>query len=148
MASPRRAAMSLWPRRVTLWWRTARSCPGLTTPLRPAVTFPTAAAARRRQVNWRHGCGREPLPFRGEHYTVADEVAQRVLVQMLQLAPAAAREVAARRLGVVRPRRNRAVGGDEVSRRGQRDMAARRGDAVAFGGDADDLFERTHNAAA
>jgi hypothetical protein len=88
------------------------------------------------------------LPFGGVHHTVADESRQRFLVEMLQLAPAAGAEMAARRNGVVRSRQQCAVGANHVSRRRKWHMAPRRGDAVALGGDADDLFRFAHSAAA
>ena len=90
----------------------------------------------------------EPLPFRGVEHAVAHEPGQRLLVEVLQLAPAARAEMAARRNSVVRPRLQRAVGQDRVAGRGQRHVAARRGDAVTPGGDADDLFGFAHSAAA
>jgi hypothetical protein len=71
-----------------------------------------------------------------------------MLVEMLQLAATASAEVAAGRDGMVRPRQHRAVGSDRVSRSGKRHVPPRRGNAVALGGDADDLFRLAHSAAA
>jgi len=81
-------------------------------------------------------------------YTVAYELSQRILVEMLQLAAAAAREVTARRIGVVRSRLHAAIGQDSVARSRQRDMAARRGDTIALGGNANNLFCFAHRQAA
>jgi hypothetical protein len=66
---------------------------------------------------------------------------------MLQLASAARAVVAARRNGVVRARQDGAIGRDYVLWRRKRHVAARRGDAIALGGDADDLFSLVHSAA-
>ncbi len=107
-----------------------------------------AARIRRREVDRRDQFGLEFLPVRGVDHPVAHEPGQRLLVEVLQLAPAAAAEVAARRDGAVRPRLQRAVGHEQVAGRGERDMAARRGDAVALGGDAENLFWVSHSAAA
>ena len=91
-----------------------------------------------------HGGNRlrhQSLPLGGVDHTVADEVRQRLLVEVLQLAPAASTEVAARRRGVVRARQHCAIGAGNVARRRKRHMAPRRGDAIALGGNADNLFE-------
>ena len=69
-----------------------------------------------------------------------DKLGQRLLVQLLQLAAAALAEVAADRRDVVRPGLDRAIGQQHVPRRDAPGEAARRGDAVALGGDADDRF--------
>ena len=90
----------------------------------------------------------QSLPVGRVEHPVANEAGERLLVEMLQLAPAAAAEMAARRLGMVRSRLHRAVGGDHVAGRGKRYVAARRGDAVALGGDAHDLLGSRHNAVA
>jgi hypothetical protein len=92
--------------------------------------------------------GRQALPFGGVEHAVAHETGQRRLVEVLQLAAAALAEMAARRSGVVRARLQRAVGQQQVAGARQRRVAARRGDAIALGGDADDFFGGGHSAAA
>ena len=99
-------------------------------------------------MNRRHALGVEALAFGGMEHAVAHERGQGFLVEVLELAPAAAAEVTARRLGVMRPRLDDAVVPEQVAGGGKRGMAARRGDAIAFGGDADDLFSGGHSAAA
>jgi hypothetical protein len=88
------------------------------------------------------------LRLGGMNHAVAHETGERLVVEMLQLASAAHAEVTARRRGVVRARQQCAVLRHDVARRGQGDMAARRGDAVAFRGDADNRFRFAHKAAA
>ena len=90
----------------------------------------------------------EALPFGGVEHAVADELAKRLLVEVLQLTTAALAEMAARRCGAVRARLQRAVREQQVPGRGERRVAARRGDAIALGGDANNLFGGGHNAAA
>lgn len=92
--------------------------------------------------------GHEPLPFGSQHDPVAHEGSEGFLVEMLQLAAAAARKMATRRIGAVRPRRDRAVGPQPVAGRGERDVAARRGDAVAFRRHSQDIFAFAHRQAA
>jgi hypothetical protein len=119
--------------------------------LAPAVDrAQRGAAARtwRREVDGRDVFRPQPLPLGRVDHAVAHELAERRLAQMLQPAPAAARKVAARRLGAVRARGDRAVGRHEVARRGQRHMAARRGDAVAPGRYPHDWLALAHRAAA
>jgi hypothetical protein len=67
---------------------------------------------------------------------------------MLELAPSATAEMAARRLGSMRAGLHGAIRQHEVTRRGQRDMAARGSDAIALRGDANDRFRLAHKAAA
>ena len=67
---------------------------------------------------------------------------------MLELATAAFAEMAAGRRGMVRTVLERAIGKQQVARRGKRHMLAARGDSVALGGDADDLFGSAHRQAA
>ena len=92
--------------------------------------------------------GLEPLPQRRVHHPVADELRQRRLVEVLQLAPAASPEVAARRLGTVRAGFERPVRPHDIARRRQRHMPPRCRDAIAFRGDADDFLALAHNAVA
>ena len=92
--------------------------------------------------------GRQALALGGVEHPIAHEACQRVLVEVLQLAPAASAEMAARRNGVMRARLQRTVGEKRVAGRGVRRVAARRGDSVTPGGDADDLFGLAHRAAA
>ena len=86
----------------------------------------------------------DPLPLGGMDHAVGDELAQRLLVGMLQLAAAAGREMSARRGDMMRPRRQRSVGRDTVAGDAARNMAARGGDAVAACGDALDDLEFAH----
>jgi hypothetical protein len=79
---------------------------------------------RRREVCRRHARGRQPLPFGRVEHPIADESRQRLLVEMLKLAPPATAEMAARRLDAVRPGLQSAVGEHHVARRGERHMAA------------------------
>jgi hypothetical protein len=67
---------------------------------------------------------------------------------MLQLAAPAAAEMATRRIGMVRARLHGPIGQDCVARCPQHDVAARRGYAVTFGGNADNRFCFSHSAAA
>jgi hypothetical protein len=106
------------------------------------------ASARRRKAGRDDGLGLKPLRAGGIDHAVAHEGSQRVLVEVLQLASAAGREVTARRSGVVRPRQQRAIGGEHISRRGERHVPPRRCDAIAPGGDAEDRFGFAHSAAA
>ena len=91
--------------------------------------------------------GDQSLPLGGVDHAIADEARKRLLVEMLQLAPAARPEMAARRNGVVRPRQHCAIGADGVARRREWHMTPRRCDTVALGGDAEDLFGFAHKAA-
>jgi hypothetical protein len=99
-------------------------------------------------VRGRNALGRKPLPFGGVDHAIVDEAGQRLLVELLKLASAALAKMAARRNGMMRPRQQGPVRPDGVSRRGERHVAARRGDAIAPGGDADYLFGFVHSAAA
>ena len=101
-----------------------------------------------RKVHGRDTFRHQPLPLGRVEHPVAHEAGKRLLVEMLDLAPAAASEVAARRLGVVRSGLHGAVRMQSVARRGEGRVAARRGDAIAFRGDADDFFGFAHSAAA
>ena len=67
---------------------------------------------------------------------------------MLQLAAAACAKMAARRLGVVRPVLQRAIGAQQVAGRGPADKPPAGGDAIAFGGDAQDIIGLGHRQAA
>ena len=89
-------------------------------------------------------CRRDALPLGGMDHAVGDELAQRLLVGMLQLAAAAGREMSARRGDMMRARRQRPVGRDMVAGYAARDMAARGGDAVAARGDTLDDLEFAH----
>src|SRR5690606_13696437 len=103
---------------------------------------------RRREVDRRYVLGNEAVSFGGIEHAVVNEAGERLLIEMLELAPPAAAEVAARRRGVVGSGLERAVSVEQVPRRGERRVAARRGDAIAFCGDADNLLIRTHRHAA
>jgi hypothetical protein len=68
-----------------------------------------------------------------------------LVIGMLQLAATALREVPARRLLMVRPRRQRAIVEQSVAWDAERDVAATRRHPVAARGDADDqLIARRH----
>ena len=76
----------------------------------------------------------------GMGHALGDELAQGRLVRMLELTPAAMREMAARGIDVVWPALQLTVGKDHVARHASRHMAAGRGDAVPLGRDAEDRF--------
>ena len=84
------------------------------------------------------------LGERRENHQVAHESGERALVEMLQLAAAATPEVTARRCGMVRARLHAAVGKHDVTRRGEGDVTAARGHAVALGGDSNYVFRQCH----
>jgi hypothetical protein len=84
--------------------------------------------------------------FGGVGHAIAHEAGQRLIFEVLQLAPAAGTEMAAPRRGVVRARLQCAADVDHVARRCQRNMAARRGDAIASRGDADYRIRFGHSA--
>src|SRR5688500_10745870 len=67
---------------------------------------------------------------------------------MLDLATAAASEMPARRLRMMRPGLDESVRTYPVARSRERNVTARCGNAVALGGDADDLLGLAHEAAA
>ena len=69
-----------------------------------------------------------------------DEIRQRLLIQLLQLAPAALAEMSAGRLNMVWPPFEAAVRAQQVPRRRAPGEVARCGNAVTLGGDADDWF--------
>jgi hypothetical protein len=96
----------------------------------------------------RHGFGLQTLPRSGIEHPIVHEAGQRLFIQMLELTPSATSEMAARRLGAMRARLHGAIGQQKVTRRGQRDMAARGCDAIALRGDANDRFGLAHKAAA
>jgi hypothetical protein len=88
----------------------------------------------------------EPVRLGGVDHAIAHEAGQRLIFEVLQLAPAAGTEMAAPRRGVVRARLQCAADVDHVARRCQRNMAARRGDAIASRGDADYRIRFGHSA--
>ncbi len=90
----------------------------------------------------------QPLPARGIDHPVGDELGQRRIVRVLQLAPAAMREMAARRGLMMRAGGDPAALVHPVARHCACDMAAGGGDAVTLGGEADNGFGRGHEAAA
>jgi hypothetical protein len=67
---------------------------------------------------------------------------------MLQLTSAASPEMTARRLRMVRPKLDRTIGQKQIPGGRERRVAARRGDAIALGGDAHDFLAVAHSAAA
>ncbi|WNO52478.1 hypothetical protein [Stakelama saccharophila] len=89
-----------------------------------------AAAAWRRQMRLFYRRFQSVLAQCARH-PIAQEAAITLLIQMLQLAPSAFREVTAWRCHMVRPPRNIAVRGDTVPRGGERYMPAVAGDTVA-----------------
>jgi hypothetical protein len=107
-----------------------------------------AAAARWRNVDRFDALGLDPLLLSRMDHAVADEIGQRLFVEVLKLAPAASPEMAARWRGMVGARQNIAVGVKRVAGRRERHMSPRRGDAITLGGDADDRFRFVHKAAA
>jgi hypothetical protein len=107
-----------------------------------------APGARRREMDRRHGFGLQTLARGGIEHPIVYEAGQRLFIQMLELASSATAEMAARRLGSMRAGLHGAIRQHEVTRRGQRDMAARGSDAIALRGDANDRFGLAHKAAA
>jgi hypothetical protein len=81
-------------------------------------------------------------------HAVAHERRQSFLIEVLELAASAFREMTARRLRMMRAWHNGPVIAQQVARRGKRRMPASRGYAVAFRRDPDDLFALVHRAAA
>jgi ABC-type phosphonate transport system ATPase subunit len=104
-----------------------------------------SAASRRGEIRLGEHLGLEALPVRGVEDPVSYEAGERHLVEMLHLAAAAARKMAARRIGVVRPRLQTAIGLDDVTRRGERDVAAACRHPVTFRGNARDFFRFVHS---
>lgn len=96
----------------------------------------------------RDSLGANPLSRGGEHDPIVHELGKRDVVDMLELASAATRKVAARRSRAMRPRFERAVGQHDVTRRSEGDVPALRRDAIAFRGDALDDLPAGHNARA
>ena len=103
-----------------------------------------AARAGRRQVRWQHFSDRNVLRLGRMHHAVGNELTQRLLVGMLQLASAANGEMSARRDGMMRPRRQRAIGGKDIAWHAACNVSARRGDAIAARCDADYGFGFAH----
>jgi hypothetical protein len=81
------------------------------------------------------GPGFDTLSARGEHYPFAREGRQRLLVEMLELAPPATAEVTARRCGMMRAMLHGAIGEHDVTGRRQREVPTARGDPVTLGSD-------------
>ena len=99
-----------------------------------------AAAARRGEVHWRDPRCRQADELCAMDHPVGDEPGQAFLVGLLQLAPAAGAEMAARRRDMMRAGLHAAVGRDEVPRHRAGHVPARRGDPVSLGGNTDNLF--------
>ncbi|GAA0280120.1 hypothetical protein GCM10009127_21560 [Alteraurantiacibacter aestuarii] len=59
---------------------------------------------------------------------------------MLQFTASAGAKIAARRIDMMRPALNKAIGVDQIARCRSGDMLARRGDAIALGSDAQNYF--------
>ena len=88
--------------------------------------------------------GFDPLSLRGIDRSVVDELRQRLLVEMLQLASAACPEMAAGRRDMMRARLDRPILRHAVARRGERNMTPARGDSITLCGNAQDLFTSVH----
>ena len=92
----------------------------------------------------RHTRRHETLPFGRMDYAVVDEVAQGLLIEVLQLATAAAAEVAAGRARMMRPRQHSAVCEPLVPWRCTGNMASGDRHAVPLCRYSDDLFGLAH----
>jgi hypothetical protein len=82
----------------------------------------------------------DPLSERRENDAVAHECRQRRFVEVLELASSAAPEVTARRCGMMRARLHAAIRQHDVTGRGEGDVTAALGHAVALGGDSQDCL--------
>lgn len=101
-------------------------------------------------MRWRDTPRVQPLPLGGICHAIGNEMRQRRVVAMLQLATAAFAEVTAWRLGAVRPGLQSAIRQQPVTRSSAGHMPARRRDAIAFRGNTQDRFaaQSAHSAAA
>jgi hypothetical protein len=88
--------------------------------------------------------GLDALPVRRMNHAIANEAFQRGVIQMLELAPAAAAEVTARRCGTVGARLHAAIRQHDIAGRGESDVSAALRHAVTFRGDAKDGFRSRH----
>ena len=111
------------------------------TALAPALT-PCSVARRRLRGGESQVGNSDPiamaLPLGGMHDAVGRELRQRGLVGLLELAAAARGKVAAGRIDMMRPPRQRALEIDAVTRHAAGHMATLRRDAIAPRSDADD----------
>lgn len=102
----------------------------------------------RREVRRNHRFGNDALPFSGVNYPFGDELRQRRLVCVLELAAAAGGEVTARRRDTVWPGKQLAICIDLVPRYCPRHMLTIGRYAVAFCSNADDFAGFAHSSAA